>query len=342
MMFSFLLREMTHLRYYIPIIKEGNTRGIKSNFYITPSGKYNCPTIHGDFLEKIMKEHDIGTLEEGDLQSVGGFWFANESSGLDITKRIASRKNAKVIITTYQTDFTQCYPEYSAIADYIMMPSENIAQYYNLEGEKNIYVGIPKYDVQLDSSKVLEKYGLDPNKKKVLLMWPKSRDLAKFPIDIISNFQQLGWQVVVKARGKDPISKNTADYLLSGGHKYFYDGWFPHTSQELLKVSDLVVNCGSTTIEECVMYEVPLINFDIKPAVRHGKKQKHRVTHDYLYNYKFCVNIPALNKNFNTATLSAMIQSLLQLDLKSEFKKCKQDWLYGHKNTCKNLLDMIL
>ena len=341
MTLNFLLREMTHLRYFIPIVKEGNARGIKSNFCLVPSNKYNCPTKHGGNCKQIMEEYNIDMFT-GDANDIEGFWFVNESSGLDITKEVAKAGKSSIVVTTYQTDFTQCYPKYKDIANYIVMPSENIAKYYGLEGDKNLYVGIPKYDTILNKEEILKKYDLDSNKKKVLIMWPKTRDLAKFPIDIISNFQQLGWQVLVKARAKDPISEKTRKSLIENGHRYFYDGWFPHTSQELLEVSDLVVNCGSTTIEECVMHEVPLINFDIKPEVRHGKKQKYRVTHDYLYNYKFCVNIPSLNKNFNTAMLNAMIQSLLQKDLKSEFKKCKQEWLYDHKNTCKNLLDMIL
>ena len=57
MTFNFLLREMTHLRYFIPIVEEGNARGVKSNFYITHSGKYNCPNLpwNDDFLKKIKK-----------------------------------------------------------------------------------------------------------------------------------------------------------------------------------------------------------------------------------------------------------------------------------------------
>ena len=221
------------------------------------------------------------------------------------------------------------------------MPSENIAKHYNLVNEKNLYVGVPKYDVNINKQNVIEKYGLDPNKKKVLIFWPKARDLHKFPIDIIKNFNQLGWQVLVKARAKDPLSDGTQKDLFRSNNVWFYDGWFPHTSQELLEVSNLVVNSGSTAIEECIMHEVPLINFDIKPEVRHGQKQKHRVTHSYLYDYDFCLNLKGLDSSFSTPKLSAMVNLLLQRDLSKSFKKCKQDWLYDHKNTCKNLLDVL-
>ena len=223
-----------------------------------------------------------------------------------------------------------------------MMPSKNIAKHYGFHTDKNLYVGIAKYDIKLDKEEIISRYGINKNKRKVLLMWPKSRDLDKFPVDIIQNFNEMGWQVLVKARGKDPIGEKTKQALVDNNNLFFYDGWYPHTSQELLEVSDLVVNCGSTTIEECVMHEVPIINFDIKPEIRHGVKQKHRVTHSYLYDYEFCINFKESEFELSTPKLNAVVNHLLQKNLTPSFKKCKREWLYDHKNTCKTLLDMIL
>ncbi len=340
MTLNFLLREMTHLRYFVPIIQEGNRRGLKSKLRIIPSNKYNCPLMFSELVNKVCKENNIEITEDMPEDFEGAF-FCNENSGLDWTKRVKSEGRCKVVVTTYQTDFIACYKDYVDFADHILMPSKNIAKYYNRISDKNLYVGIPKYDVEIDKNEVIEKYGLDPNKKKVLILWPKSRDLHRFPIDIISNFNDLGWQVLVKARAKDPISKSTREALSAHGHKYFYDEWVPHTSQELLEVSDLVINSGSTVIEECVMHEVPLINFDIKPEVRHGRKQEYRVTHSYLYDYDFCINLKGLDSAFSTTKLSTMINTLLQKDLTSSFNKCRADWLYNHKNSCKKLLDVI-
>ena len=338
---NFLLREMTHLRYYIPIVKEGNKRGLKSKFRIIPSNKYNCPVMFPEFLQKIALENNIEITDEHP-KDFEGVYFCNENSGIEWTKKVKDSGKCKIVVSTYQTDFTICYQDYANLADYIIMPSKNIAEFYELGNKKNLYVGIPKYDIDLNKQHIEHKYGLDSNKKKVLIVWPKSRDLHKFPIDIISNFDDLGWQVLVKARGKDPISTKTQEYLLQNNNKWFYDGWFPHTSQELLEVSDLVVNSGSTIIEECVMHEVPVINFDIKPEVRHGRKQKYRVTHSYLYDYDFCLNLKGLDSSFSTSNLRAMIGFLFQSDLKSSFKQCKKEWLYDHKNSCKNLLDVLI
>ena len=341
MTLNFLLREMTHLRYFAPIIQEGNRRGFKSKIRVIPSNKYNCPLMFTKLLNEVSQDNNVEIVQDMP-EDFEGVFFCSENSGLDWTKKVRDAGKCKIVVTTYQTDFIACYKDYVDVADHILMPSENIAKHYNRISDKNLYVGIPKYDVAINKNEVIEKYGLDPNSKKVLILWPKSRDLHKFPIDIISNFNDLGWQVLVKARAKDPISKSTREVLAKNGHKYFYDGWLPHTSQELLEVSDLVINSGSTVIEECIMHEVPLINFDIKPEVRHGRKQEHRVTHSYLYDYEFCINLKGLDSTFSSAKLNAMTETLLQRDLSPSFKKCKKEWLYDHKNSCKKLLDVLI
>lgn len=341
MTLNFLLRELTHLRYYIPIIQEGNRRGLKSNFCVVASNKYNCPIKNQDVVLSLSRENNIG-LYSGKKKDLNGLFFCNENSGFDWVKKVKAESSCKIVVGTYQTDFVNTYEQYYETADHIMMPSRNIAEFYDLHREKNLYLGIPKYDINLNKHEIIKKYSLDETKKKVLLFWPKTRDIHKFPIDIIDNFDKLGWQVLVKSRAKDPVSDNTRDQLIKNGNALFYDSWYPHTSQELLEVSDLVVNCGSTAIEECVMHEVPVINFDIKPPIRHGVKQKHRVTHSYLYDYNFCLNFKNLDSSFSTAKLNAFINTLLCRDLSKSFKQCKKDWLYDHKNTCKNLLDMLI
>ena len=337
---NFYLREMTHLRYYIPIVQEGNSRGLKSSFYISPSNKYNCPMLHKIYLDKVCKLYNVDQKEGNNITNAKGVIFTSEESGIDIIKR---NSNAKKISLCYQTDFIISYRNYVDFVNHIVMPSQSVAEFYELVSDKNLYTGIPKYDVSLNRDTVLKKYSLDKDRNKLLFIWPKSRDLHKMPIDIITNFNELGWQVVVKTRGKDTLHPSTIETLVGADNIILSDAsWHPHTTQELLEVCDLVVNSGSTMIEECVMHEVPLINFDIKPDVRHGRKLKHRVTYDFLYDYDFCVNLKSLDSTFSTEKLNGMLQYFLRTDFSDSFRKCKQDWLYDHKNACKNLLDVIL
>ena len=340
MTLNFLLREMTHLRYFIPIVQEGNQRGVKSIFYVTPSNKYNCPKRNEVFLLSACKQFDIDIKPASDIVNAGGVIITSEESGLDLIKQ---NNIATKVSLCYQTDFVLSYSKYIDTMDYVLLPSEKVANYYGLISNKNIYTGIPKYDVVLDHKKIFKRYAVREDKKKVLFMWPKSRDLHKMPIDIINNLNELGYQVLVKTRGKDPISASTLKTLQSAGNRVFSDtSWYPHTTQELLEICDLVINSGSTTIEECVMHNVPLINFDIKPDTRHGRKLKHRVTYDFLYDYDFCLNLKGLNSAFNTNKLKDMIRPLVEGDHSKSFKSCRQEWLHDHNNSCKNLLDVIL
>ena len=129
--------------------------------------------------------------------------------------------------------------------------------------------------------------------------------------------------------------------MRQAGDFYFEDvTWFPHTTQELLTISDLVVNFGSTTVEECVMHDVPLINFDVKPKTRHGNTKEWRVTHDYLYDYEYCVQV---RKDFKQAELQIVLDYVAGAkDLSSEFKRARQNHLFDHSNSSKKILDFLL
>lgn len=339
MRLNFFLREMTHMRYFIPIVREGNSRGIKSTFYVTLSNKYNCPKKNETSLLAAAREFGIEIKAGSEIVNASGVIITSEESGLGLIKQ---NSVATKVSLCYQTDFILSYSKYIEVMDHVVLPSENVANYYGLLSSKNIYTGIPKYDTILDRKQILKRYAVREDKKKVLFIWPKSRDLHKMPIDIISNFNELGYQVLVKTRGKDPVTKSTLKTLQSTGNRVFSDtSWYPHTTQELLEICDLVVNSGSTTIEECVMHNVPLINFDIKPPVRHGRNLKHRVTYDFLYDYDFCLNLKGLDSTFSTEKLGEMVSSLVDIDHSESFTACRKEWLYDHKNSCKNLLDVI-
>ena len=273
------------------------------------------------------------------LRDAKGVIFTSEESGV---KMMAALDGLTKISMTYQTDFTISYHKYIDDVDYVMMPSEFIARYYNLETPKNLYLGITKYDVPLKNSDTCNKYGLNPTAKRVTFMWPKQRDLSKMPIHIIDSLGDLGYQVLIKARGKDLVESKYRTKYEKAGHRFFSDdSWYPHTTQELIEISDLVINSGSTTIEECVMHNTPLINFDIKPQVRHGISREHRVTHDYLYKYPYCLDLKGLPKDFSTHMLAQMIQSLVTNSWEDEFTECRQRHLFDHSNTSEKVLNFL-
>jgi len=335
---NFLLMEMTHLRYWMPLVIEGNKRGIQSVFYIAPSHKYNCPHKYESVLAQLVIHHNVLFKDIADVKSAKGLLFSNEKTGVNF---VAKAKDTKKVVCTYQTDFIESYKHYIDVADHVLMPSRSIADYYNLHTDKNLYLGIPKYDIEIDKSSVLNKYSLPKDGKFATLISPKGRDQAHvdFP-NLMACLDMMGYTVLFKSRGKDPVSSTWKQALKSNGHYCFLDdSWYPHTTQELLSISDIAINFGSTTVEECVMHNVPLINFDIKPEFRNGSKRPYRVTHDYLYRYGYCVD---MNKKFTHAEFAAAITYLNLTDLDPEFRKARKDYLFDSKDTCKNLLDVLV
>jgi hypothetical protein len=328
--------EMTHLRYWMPLVIEGNKRGLQSTFYIGPSHKYNCPHLHNKAIKETAKKHKIRLTPLNQVEEAEGLLFSSEKTGIDLVKRA---KNTKKIISTYQTDFIESYSLYAGIADHILMPSRFIADYYNLHTDKNLYLGIPKYDIDLNQESILKKYSI-PEGKKALIIWPKGRDEGQVDmLKLLNSLIRQGFTLLIKTRGKDSLIPEVIQTLKTSGNFYFEDtSWYPHTTQELLEISDISINFGSTTIEECVMHNVPVINFDVKPEVRNGSKRPHRVTHDYLYNYNYCAQGP---KDFSESQMIAAVNFLTSTDLTEEFKKARQNHLFNHKDTCKKILDVL-
>jgi len=336
---GFILREMTHLRYWMPLVLEGNNRGLKSVFYIASSQKYNCPLLYMDKIKDLAKKHNIEIRPFGEAKKCTGVLFSSENRwGIEILKKTPSTKK---VVCTYQTDFVESYNNfYKEVADYILMPSEFCAKYYRCTEGNNLYLGIPKYDASFTEEEALKNNKLQDT-NNVLLVWPKNRDLGRINMEKLLKFLlKSGFRVLAKTRGKDPIPRKHKEMLKKNGGRHLEDrSWFPHTTQELLETSKLVINFGSTTIEECVMHNVPLINFDIKPSVRNGNKKKFRVTHDYLYNYNYCIQ---LKTDFTEGQLQAAIKYLTSADLKEEFRKARQNHLFDHKDSCKRILDVLL
>ena len=335
---NFLLMELTHLRYWMPLVIEGNKRGIQSTFYVGPSHKYNCPSRHHSILSKLSEEHNINILPTNAIPNAKGLLFSSEKTGI---KLVEQAKDTKKIVCTYQTDFIESYKDYVDVVDHVLMPSQFCAEYYNTVSDKNLFLGIPKYDVELNKEEVFEKYSIPKGESCALVVWPKTRDEGKINMDtLLTSLKKMGFTLLVKTRGKDPLTNPAREALKKSEDFYFEDtSWYPHTTQELLEISDIVINFGSTTIEECVMQNVPLINFDIKPEFRNGSKRPYRVTHDYLYNYDYCLQ---MNQKFVEKEMFAAVHYLTNsTHLDREFKKARENHLFDHNNSCKRILDAL-
>lgn len=316
---NFLLPEMTFLRYFIPLILEGNSRGVRSTLYIDPRcNKYNSAIKHQQVC------YDLAKIVGFDVVILSGKYGSRDkkpSDGLSFLVEGCSRDlcgDTETASITYVTDFIGSNKGYRDSVDHILFPSEYIAKYYNCQWDNNLYLGNPKFDVHFDKDAVLKKYGLG-DKKKALIAFPRLRLVNSLPLSqIYGMLKAMDYEVVVKSRGKDPAMNGP-----SRGDAYFEDAsWFPHDTMELMSTVDLLINFDSGTIEEAVHAKVPTINFEIKPFV----------PFKFLYDADYCYSTKSLSEE-------AFIQKAVELT-NSNYDKSFDESL--RKITCESSSKKIL
>ena len=105
---NFLLWEMTYLRYFIPLIVEGNKRGIKSHVFYQSTIKYSDPIKHMKVLNQLSNEYDFNLYPIQKLnQYASKITFFLEGQGVNFVKY----KTKKISITS-TCDFEFHYDKY--------------------------------------------------------------------------------------------------------------------------------------------------------------------------------------------------------------------------------------
>ena len=88
----FLLGEMTHLRYFVPLAREYNRRKISSCFLIYFSGKYNCPSQHNNELDKVCKKYNIEKTLVNNFKEKNKIIFCVEKSCSKAVEQLGIKK----------------------------------------------------------------------------------------------------------------------------------------------------------------------------------------------------------------------------------------------------------
>lgn len=310
---NFLLTEMTFMKYFIPLIVEGNKRNINSKVFYNASHKYNCPVKNFDSLISLSTQYNF---EVDKITNVEGddIIFMIEGCGVNF---VSDKKNKKVSMS-YMTDFHNSENNYINNVDYIIHPNKNLVKKLGSLSEKHLYLGVGKYDYLSQDRKY--------KKNSVVIFYPRLRDHTKMDLSIIYGWlKELGYNIIVKSRGKDLVPNNLR------GDEYYLDGeWYPNISLDLLRDCDFIINFSSTTIKECVMLNTPLINFHIKPFPS---------ILGMLHNYDFCHD---LNPNCSQTEFNNTVDKIQSSDYTLDFKQARNDWLFEKGNVCKNILDTLL
>ena len=341
---NFILNGMTFLRYSIPLTIEASSRGIKSRYFIHATAKDSSPFTDRNYkiINEYSKIYNFEIFESSRANDFEGTFFLIEGTGLEYL----SEKHKKISIT-YMTDFHSLYPKYIDKVDNVIFPSEHMARYYDTISPKNLYLGSPKYDMELDEKEILDKYNI-PDLKNILIVAPKMREAVERGEEVLAALRsyahaanEMGHRLLIKTRKKDRFNTEKFKKWFGNICEYMYfedESWYQHTTMELIKVSKLALNFGSTTIKECVMLDTPVINFDIKPQIRHGKDLgKYRLGMSYLYDQKYCYN--ATSPSTNTGATIALSE-MMSNDWSSEFSKARKKYLF-EGNSSKRILDYL-
>lgn len=318
---NFILNQCTFLRYFCPLVIEGNKRGIKSRFFLGASRKYNCcfKKENHEQICNFCRENNVEILNLEDIGNYPGLTFLIEGVRIESTSDIHT-----TVSMTYMTDFSLGCDKYIDRVDYSILPSKFFAEKYNKSSSKNLYLGSPKYDTSLSEESIIKKYNLS-NRKRALIIFPRIRDLSRIDMNkIYSVVEEEGYEILVKSRGKDPVP----NHLRRG--KYFEDdSWFPHTTMELIEISDFVINFGSTSIKECVLMKTPVINFDIKPFP---------LVLDELYNFDYCEKF---SNDVDSEKLKNSIKRLTESNLDNCFNSAIQKYLFVPGSSSAKILDKV-
>jgi len=225
------------------------------------------------------------------------------------------------------TDFVTSR-NYENEIDAIVAPSEDFTSRNGVTSEKLFFLGSPKYDFLLDSSQsISKKYKIDntENKKNALVIFPRARDLSRIDmLQIYDVISEKGYNIIVKTRGKDPIPEN-----MKGDYSFSDFTWFPHSSLELIQISDVVVNFSSTVVKECLMLDTPLMNFHIKPFNR---------PLDYLYDYDYNTDMKIPPDKNQIQEALAFFENKDDLN----FSKARDEHLFDPTDTCKKIIQKFI
>lgn len=274
---NFIVGAIAWVPYFVPIVIEGNKRGIQSYFFIRQNPKEYADPYFGDHINQVQKVATKYNIIIQDIKNVinyPGLTFLMEGdiSGRSPNDYITAgiyklNKTHLKVSFTYNADFIWQYHRYIKHVDYVVFPGKSYDTTYQKLSPKNLYLGSPKFDIKLDKDAIYKKYNLKPHKKYLLFFYPKTKWInisAQFSRNhiekikyIVQILRKMGYNIIIKSREKDRVEQ------IMGDHYFEETELYPISSLELLQISDLAVFFSSACIEECVMMSTPFIDFKV-------------------------------------------------------------------------------
>jgi len=323
------------LTYFAPLMQEAKKRGLPVSWIPPLHANIALPDSHSYSGEQ-RRCLDQAFAKENGIQVRNQQWVQAQSEGVFLvcegtnSKWVQRNSGTTILSLTVMTDFRRLYCKYIDNVDWVILPNRKFATYYNpssrcnLETNKNLYFGSPKYDIPIDDGTVYAKHGLPKEAKIAAVFMPKLRDVARVNLAaVFRELKQRGYYIVTKTRSKDPHSSLRGDKHVE---TTFY---YPNTSMEIMSVAKVVINFDSTLVKEAVMMETPIINFSVKQHVR----PLH-----FLYDGCCSVNLKA---PFDYIAFGHHLDRIENADLHSEFGIIKKAYLFEAGMVSNRILEFI-
>jgi len=224
------------------------------------------------------------------------------------------------------------FHDYIDNIDYSIFPSKEYAVYGKTLSDKNLYLGSPKYSIELDADSICKKYGLKKEAKKAIMIYPDARYYpAKVNLDFLyTALKEEGYEIIVKTRGKNPIHNKQ----YRGDHYFLDESWHPHTSMELMKIVDLVVTHeSSSAIKEAVFFNKPFLDMDVHLINKH--RPIVRDVFRFFYDYDFYKKISG---DMSIDDIRKAISDLKQKNYDEQFADATKKYLVKNDNVCQNII----
>lgn len=295
---NFILSRKNYLPYYLPLIIECNKNNIKSTLYLRNNKKnFVNPYQNIDEISELSIKYSFEVKPLEKIKDVSGYIFVVEgdivgTKGIKDDCYLYQKTNEqKIISLVCNYEFVMFYHKYINLVDYVIFPSKYYAEKYNTLNSKNLYLGTPKYSLDIKNI----NFNLPKEHKYCLFFFPKNPIQHKKPntlypnksqiLNIYSFIRKLGYKIIVKTREQDRI----IDTELKGDY-YFEDYIYPTTSMELISISDFSIFFSSSIVEECIFLKKPFIDFKVDL-----KKDRFK----FLYDENYCCQLQ-LDLDFNS------------------------------------------
>src|SRR3989338_2929103 len=325
-MVNFIIGSAYWLPTLVPLALEAQRKGHPCRFFYRRNLKDYADVSHGDketSLKQCCQRHGFQLKPIQKVKDYSGLTFLvegdiNGRSKEDLTQSglwSLGQMHQKVSLV-WNFDFFWTYAKYRDDVDHVIFPNAIYATHYHLESPKNLYLGHPKYELaeRIPVSDLFRKFKLKSKKSYALVFYPKYTYFKNQKVhekDLLALYTQLhtlGISVLVKTRDKDDIPPGP----LRGDHYFVEESIESNTSIELLRVCRIAFLFSSAAVEECVMEQVPFVDFKVHKLNRleflHGIHSRILAPH--------VIHTPVLLQN---------IRDLLKPEARDSLRKCRQN-----------------